>query len=100
MGYSHSDLKLKKVDELKYANLTIPVWQIAEKVAGAYPGQFVRHEDLPDELRQAFEKSQISAQMPFDTGSYVHDFAGFMSRGGNGWGYDFSAVVMPYISER
>lgn len=97
---SHSsEFKLKMVDELKYTHLTVPVWQVAENTPSAYQGQFVRDEDLPDDLRQAFAKSQICAQMPFEDGSYVHDFTGFMGRGGKGWGYDFSAVVLPYIVE-
>lgn len=93
------DLKLKKVDELKYAHLTVPVWQVVEGTDGAYPGRFVRDEDLPDDLREAFSQSQICAAMPFKDGSYLHDFTGFMERGGKGWGYDFSAVVRPYITD-
>lgn len=94
-----TDLKLKKVDELKYAHLTVPVWQVVEGMKGIYPGRFVRDEDFPDDLREAFGKSQICAAMPFKDGSYLHDFTGFMDRGGKGWGYDYSAVVRPYITD-
>ncbi len=57
---------------------TIPVWQVVNPPPGTYRGKFVRFEDLPPGLEQAFRRWQYSAAMPFSDVSYDHDFASFL----------------------
>lgn len=92
-----TDIEMQKVDELVYANLTVPVYQAACDILGAYPGFVVRNQDLPDDLRDVFDKSQVCAQIPFSDACYLHDFTGFMERGGKSWYYDGSSVAANYL---
>jgi hypothetical protein len=92
-----SDVELVKVRELVYQNLTVPVWKASRDQPGAYLGEIVRESDLPDDLLDAFGKSQMSAAIPFSDGHYVYDFTGFMDRGGKSWYYDGSLVAAKYL---
>ena len=88
---------LTKVDELVYRNLVVPVWQVSEPARYMmYAGQFIRLEDLPEDLRKAFNEWHKLAACPGLGKSYVHDFTDFMDRSGRGWSGDFSAVVKRY----
>ena len=76
---------IEQIDEIG----TIPVWQVVNPPPGTYPGKFVRFEDLPPGLEQAFRRWQYSAAMPFSAASYDYDFASFVRamsqrQGGNG----------------
>lgn len=88
---------IERVGNLVYANLTVPVWQFAAPAEGQYTGKFVRFEDLPEDLREAFKQWQTGAATPVYGGCYHYDFDDFMQMGGKGWSGDFSAIVGPYL---
>ena len=90
---------LVKVDELIYPNLIVPVWEDHGGRLGAYSGRFILESDLPEDLREAFCKSQATAAMPrYPKGAnYLSDFSGFMNRGGKSWYHDGSAVSAKYL---
>lgn len=48
----------------------------------AYPGPFVRYEDMPGDLTEVFERWQYGATMPFNRAVFYYDFENFMARGG------------------
>jgi hypothetical protein len=90
-------MELDRVQNLEYRNLTVPVWKCADpELYHMYKGEFVRFEDLPEDLAKAFGEWQMSAACPGFGASYLHDFEGFMDRGGKGWSGDFSAIVKKY----
>ena len=75
------ELKFKIVGELKYAHLTVPVWQFVGEDASVYSGRFIRYDDLPNDLREELNKFQVGATIPFRNSTYVHDFEFFMTQG-------------------
>lgn len=72
-----SVIDLEQVNALIYRGLTVPVWQTA-----TCSTPFIRYNDLPADLADAFERWQYGAAMPFHRAAYHHDFEIFMSRGG------------------
>lgn len=90
-------LLIEQVDELVYPKLTVPVWHVVEGHSWAYSGRFVRNEDLPADLAEAFLRWMMLAAIPFHTGVYDYDFTDFMARRGRGWTGDFSEVVNRYF---
>ena len=76
------ELKFEIVGELKYAHLSVPVLQFFGEDASVYSGRFIRDEDLPNDLREALNKAQVGATVPFQSCTYAHDFEIFMTQSG------------------
>ena len=72
---------LQQVDTLRYRGLAVPIWQTLPG-RGHSTTPFIRYNDLPADLAEAFERWQYGAAIPFDHCAYHHDFEIFMSRGG------------------
>jgi hypothetical protein len=76
-------LNLRQVDTLTYRGLAVPVWQLLPDQGNYSSSPFVRREDLPADLAEAFfDRWQYGANQPFADGAYHYDFDIFMSRGG------------------
>ncbi len=83
---------------LEYKNLAVPVWLAVEPARyKMYPGEFVRYEDMPEDLGVAFFHKWMSCSAcPGHDMAYAYDFADFMGRSGVGWSGDFSEIVGKY----
>lgn len=74
-------IDMQQVDTLNYRDLTVPVWQ-ATPGKGYSTTPFIRYNDLPADLDEAFERWQYGAAMPFHRAAYHYDFKIFMSQSG------------------
>jgi hypothetical protein len=76
-------LNLRQVDALVYRGLTVPVWELLPGQGNYSSSPFVRREDLPADLTEAFfDRWQYGANQPFADAAYHCDFEAFMERGG------------------
>lgn len=91
-------MEIEKVRDIEYKYLTVPVLKCVDPAKyHMYKGEFVRYEDMPEDLRKAFfHQWQMLAACPGNEMAYAHDFEDFMDRGGRGWSGDFSKVVGKY----
>lgn len=85
-GFGDDDtltLNLQQVDSLAYRGLVVPVWQLLPGQGKYSSNPFVRREDLPADLAEAFfDRWQYGANQPFTDAAYHYDFGNFMARGG------------------
>ncbi|MHB1592528.1 MAG: hypothetical protein ACYCTW_13540 [Sulfuricella sp.] len=85
-GFGEADtltLDLQRVDTLTYRNLAVPVWRLVPGQGNYHAGPFVRRDDLPADLAEAFfDRWQYGANQPFTDAAYHYDFESFMTRGG------------------
>lgn len=76
-------LNLRQVDALVYYGLTVPVWELLPGQGNYSSNPFVRRDDLPADLAEAFfDRWQYGANQPFSDAAYPYDFESFMVRGG------------------
>ncbi len=72
-------LTLHQVDALVYRGLTVPVWELLPGQGNYSANPFVRREDLPADLAEAFfDHWQFGANQPFSDAAYFWDFGNFM----------------------
>jgi hypothetical protein len=72
-------IELRQVETLRFPGLTVPVWLETEDPRTP----FVRYEDLPVDLTEAFRQWQnrTAATMPYTRAAFAYDFEIFMRRG-------------------